>query len=273
MNNLLEPANDENAFPANHPDYPRESLGSARVSTGTAGYSVPIQNRIARILLKPVFQGLFHVLARIKVTGRANVPIGTPYLVAINHISTFDPPFVLAFWPEMIEGMGAIDLWSRPGQAQLVRLFHAIPVHRGEYDRVLFDKVLSVLAAGKPLLLAPEGGRSHDEGMRQARPGIAFIVEKAQVPVVPVGIIGTTDDFFKTAIRGERRLLELRIGKPFRLPPISSIGDELLNTSSRGSSGKLRREARQRNADIVMEHIAELLPETYRGFYGTPNKS
>lgn len=218
-------------------------------------FSVPLKHRIARVLLKPFFRGLFHVLARVKVTGKENVPFGKPYLVAINHISTFDPPFVLAFWPEMIEAMGAVDIWSRPGQAQLVRLYHAIPVHRGEYDRALFDVVLSVLSAGKPLLLAPEGGRSHAVGMRRARPGIAFIVEKAQVPVVPVGIIGTTDDFINRAVRAERRQLELSIGKPIHLPPVTGKGDD-------------RRESRQRNADLVMTQIAALLPEEYRGYYG-----
>jgi 1-acyl-sn-glycerol-3-phosphate acyltransferase len=217
-------------------------------------YNVPIQNHLARVVLKPVFQGLFHLLARIKVTGHENVPFGKPYIVAFNHISTFDPPFIMAFWPEMIEGMGAVDIWNRPGQAQLVRLYHAIPVHRGEYDRALVDSVLSVLASGKPLVVAPEGGRSHEVAMRRARPGIAFLVEKARVPVVPVGIIGTTDDFFKRAIRFERRLLELRIGKPIHL--------SLETNNSEG-----RREVRQRNADFVMAHIAGLLPEAYRGYY------
>lgn len=218
-------------------------------------YRVPLQNRIARVLIKPIFQGIFHLLAGIKVTGQENVPWGKPYLVAINHISTFDPPFVMAFWPEMLEGMGAVDIWNRPGQAQLVRLYHAIPVHRGEYDRILFDKALGVLASGKPLLLAPEGGRSHSEAMQRARPGIAFIVEKAQVPVLPVGVIGTTDDFFKRAIRAQRPRLEMRIGEPINLPVVTGKGEE-------------RREARQRNADLVMEHIARLLPEAYRGYYG-----
>jgi 1-acyl-sn-glycerol-3-phosphate acyltransferase len=222
-------------------------------------YSVPLQNRLARMVLKPAFQGLFHVLARIKVTGRQNVPFGKPYIVAFNHISTFDPPFILAFWPEMLEGMGAVDLWSRPGQAQLVRLYHAIPVHRGEYDRDLIARVLSVLAAGKPLVLAPEGGRSHTQGMRRALPGIAFLVEKARVPVIPVGIIGTTDDFFKRAVRVERRLLELRIGKPIQLPEVTGKGEE-------------RRAARQCNADLVMSSIAGLLPEEYRGVYADSAK-
>jgi len=219
-----------------------------------AAYQVPFLNRLARSMFIPWFRGIFHLLARIKVTGQENVPYKQPYLVAVNHVSTFDPPFILSFWPERIEVMGASDLWQRPGQAQLVRMYHAIPVHRGEYDRVLFDKVLSVLASGRPLLLAPEGGRSHHEGMRRARPGIALIVELAGVPVVPVGIIGTTDDFFKKAVRAERRLLEIRIGKPFRLPAVEG-------------KGEARREARQRNADLVMEHIAGLLPAEYRGYY------
>jgi 1-acyl-sn-glycerol-3-phosphate acyltransferase len=133
-------------------------------------------------------------------------------------------------------------------------MFHAIPVHRGDFDRALFDKVLSVLRSGRPLLLAPEGTRSHREEMGRARPGIAFIIEKSQVPVLPVGIVGTTDDFFKKAIRAERRTLELRIGKPVILPIVEGKGDE-------------RREARQRNADLVMAQIAGLLPEKYRGYY------
>jgi 1-acyl-sn-glycerol-3-phosphate acyltransferase len=217
-------------------------------------YRVPFPNQLARVLFKPVFRGLFHLLARVKITGRENIPFGKPYLVVFNHISTFDPPFMVALWPEMIEAMGASDLWNRPGQSQLVRMYHVIPVHRGEFDRVVFDKVSGVLASGRPLLLAPEGGRSHKEGMRRARPGVAFIVEKAHVPVVPVGIVGTTDDFFKKAIRGERRLLEMRIGKPFLLPPVEGKGDE-------------RRESRQLNADLVMAHIAGLLPLSYRGVY------
>ena len=218
-------------------------------------YSVPLRNRIARMSLKPVFQGIFHLLANVKVSGKENVPFGKPYLAAINHISLFDPPFALTFWPEMIEAMGASTIWEKPGQAQLVKMYHAIPVHRGDFDKALFDTVLSVLRSGRPLLIAPEGTRSHREEMGRARPGIAFIIEKSQVPVLPVGIVGTTDDFFKKAIRAERRTLELRIGKPVVLPVLEGKGDE-------------RREARQRNADLVMAHIAGLLPEQYRGYYG-----
>jgi 1-acyl-sn-glycerol-3-phosphate acyltransferase len=193
-------------------------------------------------------------LAQVKVSGMENVPYGKPYMVAINHISTFDPPFAVAFWPEMLEVMGADIIWKRPGQAQLAWLYHGIKVHRGEVDRALFDKALTVLQSGYPLLMAPEGGRTHATALRIAKPGIAFIIEKAKVPVIPVGITGTTDDFFKKAIHGARPRLEMRIGKPLQLPPVAGKGDE-------------RREIRQQNADLVMAHIAGLLPDHYRGDY------
>ena len=189
-----------------------------------------------------------------KITGKRNVPLGKPYIVAINHVSLYEAPFIGVFWPEQLEVMGAVDVWSRPGQNILARLWGGIPVHRGDYDRALFDKVLAALAAGYPLLIAPEGERSHKPGMRPAKPGIAYLAEQSGLPVIPVGIVGTTDDFWQKATKGKRPQLEMRIGKPVYLPPVEG-------------KGELRRESRQRNADLVMRTIAGLLPEDYRGVY------
>lgn len=209
---------------------------------------------IARPLLRLLLRGIFRVLAPIKITGRENIPHGKAYIAAFNHVSLFDPPFVGVFWPEQLEAMGAVDIWSKPGQDILVRLWGGIPVHRGEYDRALFDKVFSALQSGYPVLIAPEGGRSHEPGMRQAKPGIAYIIEHNAIPVVPVAIVGTTDDFWKRATKGERPVLEMRIGKPLQLPAPTGKGEE-------------RRKERQANTDLVMYAIARLLPGEYRGVY------
>ncbi len=208
---------------------------------------------IGRPLVRLVLGGIFRILAPIKIIGKENVPVGKPYLVAINHVSLFDPPFVGAFWPEQVEAMGAVDIWSKPGQNILARMWGGIPVHRGEYDRALFDTVTSALRSGYALLIAPEGGRSHTPGLQQAKPGLAYIIEQTGVPVIPVGISGTTDDFWHKGIRGKRPPIEMRIGKPLVLPPLAKGAD--------------RREARQANTDLVMRHIAGLLPEEYRGVY------
>jgi 1-acyl-sn-glycerol-3-phosphate acyltransferase len=209
---------------------------------------------LARPLIRLLLRTLFHALAPIKITGKKNVPRGKAYVAAINHVSLFEAPFVGVFWPEQLEALGASDVWDRPGQNILARMWGGIPVHRGEYDRAAVEGVISALHSGYPLLMAPEGGRSHTPGMRQALPGIAYIVEQSGVPVIPVGIVGTTDDFWKKASKGKRPLLEMRIGKPIQLPPVEGKGAE-------------RRESRQRNADLVMRTIAGLVPEEYRGVY------
>jgi 1-acyl-sn-glycerol-3-phosphate acyltransferase len=222
--------------------------------SNTNRYHVPFQFRVSRPVLKTVFRAIFRVLASVKIVGKENVPYGKPYVVAINHISIFDPPFAGAFWPEQLEIIGAADVFDKPGQGWLLKGYGVIPVHRGDYDRLLLTKIIRILRSGSPLLIAPEGGRSHVPAMRRAKPGVAYIVEQADVPVLPVGLVGTTEDFWQRARRGEKPPLEMRISKPIILPHITA-------------RGTARHAARQKNADLVMSYLAGLLPEEYRGVY------
>jgi 1-acyl-sn-glycerol-3-phosphate acyltransferase len=217
-------------------------------------YRVPFRFRASRPILKVVIRGIFHVLANVKITGKENIPYGGAYVAAMNHVSMFDPPFAAAFWPEFLEIIGAADVFEKPGQGELLRAYGVMPVHRGDYDRSLFTRIIAILNAGYPLLIAPEGGRSHVTAMRRAMPGIAYIIEKTGVPVVPVGLVGTTEDFWQRAKRRDRPDLEMRIGRPLTLPEIAVKGAQ-------------RHEARQMNSDLVMNHLAGLLPLEYRGVY------
>ena len=217
-------------------------------------YHIPLRFKIVRPVAKFIFRGVFRALARVKITGKENIPYGKPYVVAMNHVSIFDPPFVGAFWPEQLEIIGAIDVFSKPGQGLVLKMYGVIPVHRGDYDRTLLTKIISIIKSGIPLLIAPEGARSHEPGMHRAKPGIAYIVEQTNVPVVPVGLIGTTEDFWSRAKRGQKPSLEMHIGKPITLPAITDKGLD-------------KHAARQKNADLVMSYLAGLLPEEYRGVY------
>jgi 1-acyl-sn-glycerol-3-phosphate acyltransferase len=217
-------------------------------------YRVSLRYRIIRFFMKPFFRGLFHILGSVKIIGKENIPYGKPYVVAMNHVSIFDPPFVGAFWPEQLEIIGAADVFDKPGQGLVLKAYGVIPVHRGDYDRALLTKIIRILKSGLPLLIAPEGGRSHMPAMRRAMPGVGYIIEQTGVPVIPTALIGTTEDFWQRARRGQRPHLQMRIGKPIHLPEITVKGSE-------------RHEARQHNADLVMRHLAGLLPEEYRGVY------
>lgn len=221
-------------------------------------YTVPRRVRVFRWLVRPIFRAIFYLIGPIKITGRENIPPRGAYLIAINHISLFEAPFITAFWPVAPEAVGAADIWQRRGQSTLVSYYGGIPIHRGEFDRQVLELLLKVLRSGRPLLIAPEGGRSHVPGMHRAEPGVAFLVEKAGVPVVPVGIVGSTDDYLDRGLHGKRPPLEMHIGKPILLSPEETPGTN-------------RRERRQANADLIMQLIAALLPSEYRGVYADPN--
>jgi 1-acyl-sn-glycerol-3-phosphate acyltransferase len=217
-------------------------------------YFVPPGIRLFRWTFRPLFRGLFHLLSEVRVIGAANIPKSGAYIIAINHTSHIEPPFVIAFWPVPPEAIGAIDIWQRRGQSTLARFYGGIQVHRGEYDRKVIEQMRSALNSGRPLLIAPEGRRSHTPGMQRAYPGVAYIVDKVGMPVVPVGLVGGGSDFVHNAFRMKRQVLEMHVGEPFRLPKVEGRGEE-------------RRASLQRNTDYVMYRIAELLPPEYHGVY------
>ncbi len=220
-------------------------------------YPESFQIKLRREFLRRTFRVIFHVLFRLKVTGLENVPQTGACIVAHNHVSIIEPALVLAFLPRRAEAIGAQELWTRRGQSVIIRLYGTMPVRRGDAQRDLIKKMLEVLNAGSPLLIAPEGTRSHVPGMGLAQPGIGYLLDQARVPVVPVAIVGSTDDNLKAAFRFKRPTMTMHLGTPFEIPPI-------------GLGGKDRREARQKNADQVMIRIGAMLPEEYWGVYAEP---
>jgi 1-acyl-sn-glycerol-3-phosphate acyltransferase len=85
----------------------------------------------------------------------------------------------------------------------------------------------------------------------KAKNGVAFLVGKVDVPIIPEATTGTEDAVPKL-LRLHRPKITVRFGPSFRMAPID-IQD--------------RSGSRQRNTDDIMCHIAALLPEQYRGVY------
>jgi 1-acyl-sn-glycerol-3-phosphate acyltransferase len=215
-------------------------------------YSVPLINRLARRVGRTISRLFFHLFSDVKISGSDYVPKKGPYTITINHFSFFKRPFIPAFQPTPPEAADAIDILSQPGQGILAWLYGWIPVHRGEFDWQLLDKMISVLQSGRRLLLALEGDHSHDLGMRRAHSGLAYIAEKIFTVVVPAGIDGTIDDYLYRAIHFTKPWLVIRIGKPLILPSVDGKGAE-------------RREALQTHPYQIMLAMATLVSPEYRG--------
>jgi len=217
-------------------------------------YRVKLINRFGRWILRPIGRLIYRLFARPTVYGLENVPQNGPYIIAINHISIFEPPFVIPFWPSPPEPLGAAEVWREPDKALLAKFYGGIPIDRDSYDRQALENVVTAIQGGARVLIAPEGRLSRVPGLRRAKLGIAYLAERTNATIVPVGISGATQDFLKKVLKGERPPISMHIGRPFKLPPISGL---------MGS----RKDVFQQNADRVMARIAVLLPEEYRGFY------
>jgi 1-acyl-sn-glycerol-3-phosphate acyltransferase len=217
-------------------------------------YQISAQTRLVRKFLKVVGGAILRSISHMDVRGLENIPKEGSYVVVFNHVSIFDPPVLLSVWPTDPEVVGATDVWTRRGHDILARLWKAIPINRGEVDRAAMETILSVLRAGRPLLLAPEGTRSHVPGMQNAKPGVVYIIEATQTRILPVGVTGTTSDFLKQVFKGKRPNIGVNIGEPFELSALQM-------------NDLPPKEIRQRKVDMIMRRIADLLPKEYHGVY------
>lgn len=214
----------------------------------------PPSVRLFRKIARPLIKWIYRVACRVTVSGMERVPPPGGYIVAMNHLARYDPPFLISFWPYPVEALGASDQLAIPVIGHIMRAYGTVPVHRGEFDRTLLDKALAILRANRPFVIAPEGGRTHTPGMREAKPGVAYLASKADAPILPVGITGT-ETLIPDWKALRRPFLTMTVGEPFHLPPIPVTG-----------AG--RRASLTEHTTLIMRRIADLLPREYRGVYG-----
>lgn len=191
---------------------------------------------------------------RIKVKGMDNLPKAGPVILVSNHFSLGDPPVLTYKLPRRIVWMAKQELFDMPVIGWLFRAFGLIPVRRFEGDLKALRKAQSALKKGRVLGMFPEGTRSAGTGLQEAEPGTAFIALRTGAPIIPVAIWGTENiKLPRDAFRFQGTRIHLRFGEPFSF-----------KQTNRASKAQIVRSTRE-----IMEKIAELLPEKYRGVYGS----
>ena len=222
-------------------------------------YHVPFWTKINRRILRVFFRTFFNLLGQVELYGMENIPDHNKYVAIFNHVSLVEVPFIAAFWPTILEIIGGADVWSRPGVSIVVKMWSGVQVNRLGFDRDVFKQVKKIFEADRPLMISPEGTRSHTPGLQRGKPGVAYIIDQVDVEVLPVAVVGNTMEFLKKGIRGKKPPIQLIVGELFKLPPIDGRGEE-------------RRSKRQYNTDYSMARLATLLPESYRGVYAEYEK-
>jgi 1-acyl-sn-glycerol-3-phosphate acyltransferase len=135
----------------------------------------------------------FRVAGRCAVTGLERIPKEKRAMIfAANHRSLIDPPLLGCIIPRPIFYFAKEELFKVPFVGWYIRRVNSFPVRRSLHDVGAFKTSLSVLNAGYPLLLFPEGGRRLDPRTQwKARAGVGMLAIKTGALVIPVGIVNT----------------------------------------------------------------------------------
>jgi 1-acyl-sn-glycerol-3-phosphate acyltransferase len=203
-------------------------------------------------LWRAVVRLLLVFVGRLTVRGKENLPTDGAYIAATNHLSKIDPAIIIVTLPSRVIRVFAAYKWRRHLIfGPILSLAGAIWVRRGEVDRTALREAIESLKAGQILGMAPEGTRSRVQKLQKAREGAAYIGSRAGVPIVPIGVINS-DKFLQNVTHMRRTHLEVNIGEPFLLPDLGHRpkGKEL-----------------EAYTELIMGHIAALLPERYHGYY------
>ena len=225
----------------------------------------PIESSITPLLSAVTFGGrvFARAVTRVRIEGAIDeLPKQGPLILAANHTSNLDG-VVLGSWliPKLgrrIHWLGKKELFDWPIVGWVATNGGVHPVDRGAADIEAFRLAQRILTEGQVLFVFPEGTRSPDGGLQHAHDGVASLALRTGAPIVPLAIAGSN----RVWPRGQKiphpgGRVTVRVGRPFRpadvLPPDAD-----------------RRSAKARLTTVIMERIAELLPPSQRGAYGTP---
>jgi len=147
--------------------------------------------------------------------GQENIIEEGPAIMAANHQSYLDPPLVGITCRNELYFLARKTLFEKKLLGSLISRVNALPVDLSRGDLTAVRTIINLLKEGHRTVIFPEGTRSLDGKIQQARPGIGMIIAKTLVPVVPMRIFGS----FQAWPKGGKitpHPITVVVGKPLR---------------------------------------------------------
>lgn len=196
-------------------------------------HSSRAQIRMARIWARSL---LWIVGVKVEVEGLDNVRGIEQCVWASNHVSYMDTPVMLGFIPVQFFFLAKSELFKIPFMGwHLQRAGHvSVPIEDPKASlRTLTQAAKLLKERGVAVLFFPEGGRSESGELQEFKDGAAYIAIKAQVPVIPMALIGIRDILPMNTLDFKRGTVKLRFGKPISTAGLTAQSRTEITTLTR----------------------------------------
>jgi 1-acyl-sn-glycerol-3-phosphate acyltransferase len=196
-----------------------------------------------------IIRFLLHCMAvplfRFTAEGIGNIPATGPIILASNHASNLDPLFIGVAAPRFIHYLAKKELFSNPVfEFVLRKICGALPVDRDQMDRTTLREVFALLQRREMLLVFPEGTRTHDGRLGEAKLGVGLIAHHARATVIPAYVRGSYEILPRHAKRIHLNRCAVSFGPPVELDALYRQGKS--------------KEVYKRIGDRIMESIRRL---------------
>jgi len=202
------------------------------------------QHGIARVWAQTL---LWISFSPVTVIGLERLKTGAPAVYCSNHLSYFDTPVLFAKLPFQFRILAKAPLWKIPFIGWYLNRSGQVPIDQSSARAGVtsLGRGVKTLQAGLPLMVFPEGGRAATGKLQDMVAGAAWMAIKAQVPLVPLTLVGTYELLPIHVYALRPRPLKLIVGEP-----ISTVG---MTT---------------KEADALTQRLRAVIYETYVANHG-----
>lgn len=160
-----------------------------------------------------------------RIEGKENIPQEESFILASNHLDSFDQWFVASSLKERVKSlrflvaMDSFEIFLQSGL--MYYMAEAIIINRKKVDRrKIVEKLIKNLRNREIIIFFPEGDTNRRKELLRGKTGVADLALRTGVPVVPFGMRRSKNPLL--------RIIE--IGKPLYFPEeqrlTKQIGDE-----------------------------------------------
>lgn len=181
-------------------------------------------------------------MSPVRIVGHEKLHEHETAVYASNHLSYMDTPVLFAKLPFQFRILAKQALWKVPFIGWYLNRSGQVPVDSKSPRSLVasLNRGVATLKHGLPLVLFPEGGRAATGRLQTMMSGCAYMAIKAQVPLIPLTLVGTYE------------LLPIHVYALYPRPILIVVGDPI---STAGLTS--------RDADALTQRIYESISATY----------